>query len=520
MRTLESYLCGSWQSGSGEGTALYDPTTGEVLARASTEGLDMGAALRYAREVGGPNLRALTFRERGERLKALAKVIHEAREELIEVSIANAGTTRGDAKFDIDGASGTLASYAHFAKSLPDTPFLVEDDGEQLTRSARFFGYHVKTPRQGVALHINAFNFPAWGLAEKAACALLAGMPIVTKPATSTALLAHDLVRKLIASNILPEGALQLVCGGAGDMLSHLTGQDCLAFTGGSDTAGKLRGHPVVVEKNVRVNIEADSLNATILAPDADADSELYQLFLRHVVLEVTQKSGQKCTATRRVLVPRDRIDQVQADIANAFGEIRVGAPSLPEVKMGPLATLKQREDARAGVALLVEAGAKIVFGDPAQVNVIGADGEKGAFISPLLLRADDAARMPVVHEREVFAPVTTLIPYDTLDEAIALVAQGEGGLVATLYSDERDTIAQAALGIAPYSGRVVVGGTKVAEQMTTPGMVLPSCIHGGPGRAGGGEELGGLRGLDFYMQRTAIQGDRGVLERVLQKRS
>ena len=520
MKTLKSYLCGSWQAGSGEGAPLHNPATGEVLATASTEGLDFGAALQYAREVGGPNLRALTFRERGERLKALAKLIHEAREELIEASIANAGTTRGDAKFDIDGASGTLAAYAHFAKSLPDTPFIVEDDGEQLTRSARFFGYHVKSPREGVAVQINAFNFPAWGLAEKAACALLAGMPIVTKPATSTALLAHDLIQKIVASEILPEGALQFVCGSAGDMLSHMGGQDCLAFTGGSATGVKLRAHPVVVEKNVRVNIEADSLNATILAADADEDGDLYQLFLRHVVLEVTQKSGQKCTATRRVLVPRDRIEKVQADIAEAFAEIRIGAPGLSEVRMGPLATMSQLQDARAGITQLQEAGARIVYGDPNRVDLIGADAEKGAFIGPVLLRADDAARIPAIHEREVFAPVTTLIPYDSNEEAIELVAKGEGSLVATLYSDDRATIAQTALGIAPYSGRVVVGGTKVAEQMTTPGMVLPSCIHGGPGRAGGGEELGGLRGLDFYMQRTAIQGDRGILERVLQKRS
>ena len=516
MRTLKSYLCGTWQEGKGEGALLENPTTGEAIARASTEGLDLGAAVRYAREVGGPNLRKLSFKERGEMVKALSKAIYEAREALIEASIENGGTPRGDAKFDIDGATGTLAAYASFAKELPDRPFLVEGTGEQLTRSARFYGYHVKAPRRGVAVHINAFNFPAWGMCEKLAAALLAGVPVITKPATSTALVAFDVMERIVDSGLLPEGALQMVCGGAGDLLSHLDGQDCLAFTGGSATAAKLRAHPTVVEKNVRVNVEADSLNAAVLGPDATKDSELYALFLRHVTLEVTQKAGQKCTATRRVLVPRALVDDVVAELSSALSEIKVGDPKLAEVRMGPLATKSQLEDAREGVAALVQAGARVVLGSATEVSLVGADASKGYFMGPVLLRADDPAAAAAVHEREVFAPVTTVMPYDDLEQVVDVVAKGGGSLVASVYSDDREVVEALALGVAPYSGRVIIGGSKVADQMTTPGMVLPSCVHGGPGRAGGGEELGGLRGLDFYLQRTALQGDRGQLDRVL----
>lgn len=516
MIRLKSYLCGEWKDGEGEGSTLYNPTTGEAVATASTKGLDFAAAFEHARKVGGPALRKMSFAERGQMLKALSVAMHEAREELIEDSRLNGGTTRKDAKFDIDGGSGTLGAYAHLGKTLGDKHVLVDGDGEQLMRSARFYGYHVKVPRQGVAVHINAFNFPAWGLAEKAAVSLLAGVPVVTKPATSTALLAFRVMEKLIGSGALPEGALQFVAGSPGDMLDHLTEQDVLAFTGSADTAAKLRTTKAVLELSVPLNVEADSLNATVLGPDVDASGDLYGTFLKHVALEMTQKAGQKCTATRRIFVPKDKIDEVEAELKEALAAVRLGDPGLDGVTMGPLATKQQLTDGRAGIARLVESGARVVFGSATECEPKGADASKGYFLAPVLLRADEPAKAAAVHETEVFGPVATLMPYDSVNEAVSLVAKGGGGLVCSLYSDDKDAIEALVLGLAPYHGRLLVGGTKVADQMIHPGMALPTCLHGGPGRAGGGEELGGLRGMDLYLQRTSVQGDRGVLERML----
>ncbi len=516
MIRLKSYLCGEWMDGEGEGSKLYNPSTGEVVATTSTKGLDFAKAFAHAREVGGPALRKMTFAERGQMLKALSVALHEAREELMEDSRLNGGTTRKDAKFDIDGASGTLGAYAHLGKTLGDTRVLVDGDGEQLLRGARFYGYHVKLPRRGVAVHINAFNFPAWGLAEKAAVSLLAGVPVISKPATSTALLAFRVMEKLVASGALPDGALQFVAGSPGDMLDHLGEQDVLAFTGSADTAAKLRATKAVVELSVPLNVEADSLNATVLGPDVDRDGDLYSIFLKHVALEMTQKAGQKCTATRRIFVPRDRADEIEAELKEALAAVRVGDPAEDAVTMGPLATKQQLDDGRAGIARLVESGARIVHGSATEGDVIGADASKGYFLSPVLLRADEPAKAKAVHEVEVFGPVATLLPYDSVDEAVSLVAKGGGGLVCSLYSDDKGVVETLVLGLAPYHGRLLVGGSKVADQMIHPGMALPSCMHGGPGRAGGGEELGGLRGMDLYLQRTAVQGDRGVLERLL----
>ncbi|MFZ9886412.1 MAG: 3,4-dehydroadipyl-CoA semialdehyde dehydrogenase [Myxococcota bacterium] len=515
MIRLKSYLCGEWRDGDGEGTPLFDPTSGEVIATASTAGLDFRAACEYARTVGGPALRAMSFAERGQMLKALSVALHEAREDFIEVSRVSGGTTRKDAKFDIDGASGTLGAYAHFAKGLGDQRVLIDGEGEQLMRSARFYGYHVKTARRGVAVHINAFNFPAWGLAEKAAAALLAGMPVISKPATSTALLAFRVMEKLVDSGVLPPGALQFVAGSPGDLLDHLDVQDVLAFTGSADTAAKLRKTKAVLELSVPLNVEADSLNATVLGPDVDSDGDLYNTFLKHVVLEMTQKAGQKCTATRRIFVPRAKIDEVEQELRDALAAVRVGDPGRDDVTMGPLATRQQLEDARNGVRTLVEAGARVVFGSVDDVELLGADGGRGFFFGPMLLRADAPSSAKAVHALEVFGPVATLMPYDSIEEAVDLVARGGGGLVCSAYSDDKDAIEALVLGLAPYHGRVLLGGSKVADQMIHPGMALPNCLHGGPGRAGGGEELGGLRGLDLYLQRTSVQGDRGVLERV-----
>ena len=516
MITLRSYLKGQWQEGRGEGATLVNPTTEEPVARASTEALDLGGAMAFGRDVGGPALRALTFAERGAILKALSKALYDVREALIETSIVNAGTTRGDAKFDIDGATGTLAYYAGLGAQLGDRRTLVEGEGEQLTRSARFWGHHLKVPLRGVGVHVNAFNFPAWGMAEKAAVALLAGVPVVTKPATATALLSFRCMETIVKSGLCPDGVWQMVSGGPGDMLTHLGSQDILAFTGAGTTGAALRALPNVVSASVRVNVEADSLNATVLGPDAEPGDDTYNMFLRDTAREITQKTGQKCTATRRVFVPGPLLDRVRADLADALSRVKVGDPALDEVRMGPLATAQQLRDVRDGIQRLVAAGARIVLGSATECDAIGVSPGKGYFVGPVLLVHDDPAAAGAVHEHEVFGPVSTLMPYRDVDDAVSLVARGGGGLVASVYSDDRDAVAALVHGLAPVSGRVLVGSKKVVDQATAPGMVLPSCVHGGPGRAGGGEELGGLRGLDFYLQRTAVQGDRALLDRVL----
>jgi oxepin-CoA hydrolase/3-oxo-5,6-dehydrosuberyl-CoA semialdehyde dehydrogenase len=516
MLTLKSYLQGAWREGSGGATTLVNPTTEEPVARCSTAGLDFAAALHHGRTAGGPALRDMTFAERGEMLKRMSKVLFEVRDTLIEASIVNSGTTRGDSKFDIDGATGTLAYYAGVGQKLGATRLLVEGTGEQLTRSPRFWGHHVRTPLRGVAVHINAFNFPAWGLAEKASVALLAGVPVVSKPATATALLAYRVMERLVEAAGLPEGALQFVCGGVGDLLSHLRAQDVLAFTGSGSTGSTLRALEPVVGRSVRINVEADSLNAAVLGPDAEPGGETYAMFLRDVVREMTQKTGQKCTATRRVLVPRERLPVVLSDLSEQLADIKVGDPALEEVRMGPLATSQQLADVRAGIERLEKAGARIVFGSKTEVRLHGTAAGRGFFIGPVLLQADSPRQAGAVHEHEVFGPVATLMPYDTPADAAEIVALGEGGLVASAYTDDRDTLATLVLELAPWSGRILCGSAKIAEQATPPGLVLPACVHGGPGRAGGGEELGGERGLSFYTQRTALQGDRALLERAL----
>jgi oxepin-CoA hydrolase/3-oxo-5,6-dehydrosuberyl-CoA semialdehyde dehydrogenase len=515
METLESYLNGAWTQGKGKGATLVNPTTEATLAEASTDGLDFASAIGFAREQGGPALRALTFAERGELLRAMSRALHGARDALIEVAIANGGNTRSDAKFDIDGAIGTLAYYADLGKELGAQRLLVDGEGTQLGRSPRAFGAHVLTPRTGVAVHVNAFNFPAWGLGEKAACALLAGMPIVTKPATSTALLAHRVVKLWVDADLLPKGALSLVTGSPGSLLSHLGGDDCLAFTGSADTAATLRALGNVVRNSVRVNVEADSLNAAVLGPDVTVGSETYNLFLRDVARDIVQKAGQKCTAIRRLFAPANVVAQVEADLVDRLRDAVVGDPAVEGVTVGPLATASQLRSVHAGIAEL-QTEAKLVLG-ARSFERRGAPGDKGYFVAPTLLRSHDARASRKVHELEVFGPAATLLAYDgSASEAIELVRRGAGGLVCSVYSDDRAFAGEVLFGIASLHGRVVLASEKVADQLPGPGAVLPQSIHGGPGRAGGGEELGGLRGLAFYSQRTAVQGSRPMLEALL----
>ena len=504
--TLQSYLEGRWQTGSGPGTTLVDPSTEEMLGNASAVGLDRGAALKHARTVGGPALRALSFERRGMALKALSSAIHARREELIELSIAHAGTTRGDAKFDIDGATGTLAAYAALAQELPATAHLPDGPALQLGRSPRFVGQHLLVPRRGVAVHVNAFNFPAWGQCEKLACALLAGLPVLEKPGTPTAAVAEAVAKAIVESGALPDGAYSFLCGEAGDLLDHVGPQDVVAFTGSSATARGLRAHRAFVEHGARLNVEADSLNAAVLGPDVQPGSEAFDLFVRDVQREMTQKSGQKCTATRRVLVPQASVGAVVEALVEGLAAVKVGDPRDESHRMGPVTSAGQLADVQAGIRTLASAG-QLATGGPDRL------GTRGYFLRPTLVVGRDA-RAPVFHAEEVFGPVASVLPWSgDAAEAAALVAAGGGSLVTSVYSDDRRWPAELALELAPWSGRVYLGSARMAEHGTGPGVALPSLVHGGPGRAGGGEELGGLRGLSLYLQRSAVQGFSALIE-------
>ena len=518
MIELQSYVSGKWISGTGKHAELVNPSTEAPVAKASTEGVDFGAAYAYARDVGGPALRALSFAKRGEVLRAMSRSIHTHRDELLGLAIENGGNTRSDGKFDIDGASGTLAYYADLAAELGDAHVLEDGPAVQLGRSPRLFGGHVYVPRHGVAVHVNAFNCPAWGLAEKAAAALLAGMPVISKPATSTALVAFRMMQLFVEEKLLPEGALSLVAGSAGNLLEHLGGQDVLAFTGGSSTAAMLRAGKSAIANNVHVNVEADSLNAAVLGPDVNEGDDVWNQFLADVARDVQQKTGQKCTAIRRVYVPKDKLASVVEALKERLSAIKVGNPAGEDVTMGPVSTAQQLKDARAGIERF-ESCTKVVLGGKAPIDGIGAPAGKGYFVAPTLLVGESPKTSDAVHNHEVFAPVVTVMPYGSAEEVTSLVAGGGGGLVASVYSDDKDFLRTVVLGIGPFHGRVTIGSSKIAQQALPPGMVLPSLLHGGPGRAGGGEELGGRRGLAFYMQRFALQGDRAIVEALSGKR-
>jgi 3,4-dehydroadipyl-CoA semialdehyde dehydrogenase len=502
MLQLRSYVGDRWVAGTGAPQTLLNPSTEEPLAQASSEGVDLHAALHYARSVGGPALRAMSFTERGAALKAIADGIQGQREALLELAIANGGNTRSDAKFDVDGAIATLLAYSETAGSLGPARFLLDGEGIQLGRSARFHGQHVAVPRHGVAVHLNAFNFPAWGFAEKAAVALLAGMPVLSKPATSSAMVAHRIMELIIEKKLLPEGALSLLVGAARDLVSHLGAQDVLAFTGSGDTGAHIRSTQNLIREAVRVNVESDSLNAAVLGPDVEPRSDMYELFLKDVVRDMTQKAGQKCTAIRRVVIPHAFASSVREDLIELLGTIRVGDPKNEDTRMGPLASAAQLADVREGVGRL---GGKHAFGG------VAPGPSRGFFISPILVEdAGDA-----VHEREVFGPVAALLRYR--DNPAEIVARGNGGLVSSVYSDDQEFIERMVGELAPYHGRLYLGHPKI-ELSPGPGTVLPQLVHGGPGRAGGGEELGGPRGLAFYMQRVALQGSRPVIQKLLGK--
>jgi len=513
MKTLRSYVYGKWHQADTGFAPLVNPASEEPVARASSAGVDFGRVMEHAHTQGGPALRALSFVERANLLKEMSRALREHRDELLELSRLNTGTTKASGAFDVDGASGTLAWYAGWGRRLGDNPLLAEGDGVQLARSEGFWGQHVLVPRRGVAVHVNAFNFPVWGFAEKAACALLAGMPLVTKPATATAMVAERAVEIVVAAGIVPEGAIQLVCGSTGDLLDRLGPLDVLAFTGSADTAATLRDRPNLRRHNTRVNVEADSLNAAVLAPGTAGAAR--DLFVTDVVREMTQKSGQKCTAVRRILVPAGEIGAVQEVLAGRLAEVVTGDPADETVTMGPLATAQQLEDTLAGTAELARS-AHVVAGTGQRVDGVGAPAGLGYFFAPTLLRADDVRGAEVVHRREVFAPVATLLPYDgTAADAAAFVGLAGGTLVTSVYGDDEDWLAAFASDVGSFTGRLYVGSEGSAGDAPGSGIAMPQTLHGGPGRAGGGEELGGSVGLGLYMQRVALQGSRPLVDRL-----
>jgi len=506
---LMSYAEGDWHATSEGLDAVTSAITGETIATIGSHGVDFAAMTRHARQTGGPALRAMTFHERARMIKSLAEAIMARKEELYALS-AHTGATRADGWIDIEGGAGTLFAYASKGRrELPNDTILLDGPPEILSKRGTFVGQHIFTPLQGVAVHINAFNFPVWGMLEKLAPTLLAGVPAIVKPASATAYVTEACVRIMLETGVLPEGALQLISGSTGNLLDTLTAQDVVSFTGSAATALKLQSNPVFARESVRFVAERDSLNATVLGPDATPDAPEFDLFVKEVVREMTTKAGQKCTAIRRTFVPETLIDAVEEAIAARLGKVVVGDPSVEGTTMGALVSERQLRDVRQAVAELARE-ARIVFGDPDADPVPG-----GAFLQPILLRCDTPWDATVVHDREAFGPVSTLMPYRDLNDAIALCNRGQGSLVMSLFTYDPDVAAKVVMGAAAWHGRVLILDRDCARESTGHGSPLPGLVHGGPGRAGGGEELGGIRGVHHYMQRTALQGSPRMLAAV-----
>jgi oxepin-CoA hydrolase/3-oxo-5,6-dehydrosuberyl-CoA semialdehyde dehydrogenase len=504
--TLQSLALDRWVEPAGGYADITSAVDGSIIARASSAGLDFAAMARHAREVGGPALRQLTFHKRADMLRALATYLTERKEPLYRLA-GDTGANRRDNMIDIDGGIGTLSAYASRGRrDLPDAKFAVEGDVENLSKAGSFVGQHILSPLHGVAVHINAFNFPCWGLLEKLAPALLAGVPVIAKPATATAYVTEALVRLIQESAILPAGSQQLICGATGDLLDHLGGQDVISFTGSIETSDRLRRHPNIAKHSIRFVAERDSLNAAVLGPDVTPAEPEFDLFVREVIREMTVKTGQKCTAIRRIVVPRAQEAAVIAALQAGLAQIKLGDPRSEDKVMGPLVSRAQRDAVRAQIATL-QTEAEIVFGDPETCAGEGIDTAFGAFMSPVLLRAKNPCAARRIHDTEAFGPVATVLAYDDLDQAIELVRRGEGSLVASLFTYDPLVAERMVLGIAAWHGRLLMVDRDCAKESTGHGSPLPGLVHGGPGRAGGGEELGGLRGVFHFMQRTAVQG-------------
>jgi oxepin-CoA hydrolase/3-oxo-5,6-dehydrosuberyl-CoA semialdehyde dehydrogenase len=505
MNKLENYITGKWITGDGHGQVLYDAVTGEEIAIASTEGLDFASILDYGRRLGNPALRKMTFHERGRMLRALAIYLNEKKEKFYQVSYKT-GATKADSWIDIEGGFGNLFSNASLRRKFPDLPYCTDGESVALSKGGSFMGHHILVSKEGVAIHINAFNFPVWGMLEKCAVNWLAGVPAVVKPATITSYLTEAVVKEIIASGILPEGALQLICGSAGDILDHVTSQDVITFTGSKSTGLKLRSHPKVLGESVPFNMEADSLNAIVLGEDVEPGMAEWDIFIKEVRKEMTAKAGQKCTAIRRIFVPQNKMQEVWKAIATSLQQTTIGNPLNDKVRMGSLAGQSQRSEVRSQIQKLL-ASSQIVYGSLDSVEVIDADANKGAFISPILLKNDNPFSASEVHDVEVFGPVSTIMPCKDLSEAIELSKKGKGSLCSTIVTADNDIARDYVVNTGTYHGRILVLNAECAKESTGHGSPLPMLVHGGPGRAGGGEEMGGIRGVKHYMQRVAIQG-------------
>ena len=505
MNALQNYVTGQWITGDGSGQMLYHAVSGEPFTTASTAGIDMEAVLNYAREKGNPALRRMTFHERGRMLRALALYLSERKEKFYTISYAT-GATRADSWIDIEGGIGNLFSYASLRRKFPDMPYTYDGEGHNLSKGGSFMGHHLLLPKEGAAIHINAFNFPVWGMLEKIAVNLLAGVPAIVKPATLTSFVTEAVVKEIAASGILPDGALQLLCGNAGKLLDYVGPQDTITFTGSATTGLMLKSRPNILENNVPFNLEADSLNCIVLGEDVEPGMPEWDIFIKEVRREMTAKCGQKCTAIRRIFVPENKLEDVQIDLGKALSQTSIGNPLNEKVRMGSLAGYGQRDEVKAQVQKLL-AASQIIYGSLDSVEVIDADAQKGAFISPLLLLNNQPFADEAVHSVEAFGPVSTLMPYKGMEEAIALSRKGKGSLVSSIVTTNDKLATDYVLGAGTWHGRILILNRESAKESTGHGSPLPLLVHGGPGRAGGGEEMGGVRGVKHYMQRVAIQG-------------
>ena len=516
MNKLGNYITGKWITGDGEGQALYDAVTSDTIAYATTKGLDFSSILRYGREVGNSNLRKLTFHERGRMLKALAMYLMEKKEKFYQVSY-HTGATKADSWIDIEGGIGNLFANASLRRKFPDLPYCTDGDPVGLSKGGTFMGHHLLVPKEGVAVHINAYNFPVWGMLEKCAVNWLAGVPAIVKPASITSYLTEAVVKEIIASGILPDGALQLLCGSAGDMLDHVTAQDVVTFTGSKSTGLMLKGHKTILEESVPFNMEADSLNALVLGNDVTPGSPEWDIFIKEIRKEITVKAGQKCTAVRRIFVPQNLLEDACIAIGKSLAQTIIGNPLNDKVRMGALAGKGQRDEVTQNVQKLL-ASAQIVYGSMDSIEVIDADATKGAFLSPLLLLNEQPFKTEAVHDIECFGPVSTIMPYEDLSEAIQLTKKGKGSLCCSIVTANDKIATDFVVGAATHHGRILVLNRDCAKESTGHGSPLPMLIHGGPGRAGGGEEMGGVRGVKHYMQRVAIQGSPTTITAITQQ--
>jgi oxepin-CoA hydrolase / 3-oxo-5,6-dehydrosuberyl-CoA semialdehyde dehydrogenase len=516
MEKLGNYVMGKWVEGKGEGKPLVDASTGKLITYASADGIDLGEVLEYGRKKGNPALRKMTFQERGRMIKALALHLISIKDKYYEISYQT-GATKMDSWIDIEGGIGNLFANGSLRRKFPDQPYYIDGEAAPLSKNNTFIGHHIMVPKEGVAIHINAFNFPIWGMLEKIAVNLLAGVPAVVKPATLTSYLTEAMVRDIIKSKILPDGALQLICGSARTILDTVTSQDVVTFTGSAETGRKLKAHPRIIEEAVPFNMEADSLNCAVLAKDAVPGTEEFDLFIKEVRREMTVKCGQKCTAIRRIIVPDNLVEDVQIHLSKQLQKTTIGDPRVEGVRMGALAGKEQVEEVRERIAELTKTGS-IVFGDPFKFEVTGADVEKGAFLSPVLLVEKDPLKNLSAHEVEAFGPVSTIMPYKNLDEAIELSKMGKGSLCSSIATYDDKIARDYTLGAATHHGRILILNRDCGKESTGHGSPMPLLVHGGPGRAGGGEEMGGIRGVKHYMQRCAIQGSPTTISEITQQ--